>query len=306
LSEKALRGLFPILATPFDSSGALDERSLRRLVRFQLECGVDGLGLFGFASEAFALTEGERDTILRAVREEADGALPLVVGAGGMGTLPAIEQGLRAVEGGADALMVLPPFMAKPGPQYLVEFYGELAGAVGVPVMVQDAPANTGVAMPPALMKELAALPGVDYVKVETQPTAVKVQQIAEAVGGGMAVFGGQNALFVLEEMDRGAVGTMPACEFADGLRAVLDARAEGRKREARELYNRLLSLIRYGLQPGVAWAVHKEVLVARGLIDHAAVRSPARPLTPHVRRSLLEVVETLPMDLPRRHVLLA
>lgn len=294
MSKTDLRGLFPILATPFTEDGVLDERSLRRLLRFELECGVDGLGLFGLASEAFSLTESERDTILRTVREEAGDGLPLAAGAGGMGTLPAIEQGKRAVEGGADALMVLPPFMAKPGPAYLVEFYGELAEAVGVPIMVQDAPAITGVPMPPALLARLGELPGVDYVKVETQPTAVKVDQVVEAVGDGMRVFGGQNALFVLEELDRGAVGTMPACEFADGIRAVLDVRSAGRKGEARELYNRLLPLIRYGLQAGVAWAVHKEVLRLGGVIESAKVRGPALPLDDATREGLLDTLSGL------------
>lgn len=301
MSTPNLQGLIPILATPFSEDGTLDESSLRRLVRFELECRVDGLGLFGFASEAFALTASERDVILHIVGEEASGTVPLIVGASGHGTLPAIEEALRAVEGGADALMVLPPFMAKPDGPRLIEFYGELADAVEVPVMVQDAPATTGVSMAPDLLGKLGSLANVDYVKIEAQPTAVKIGQTVEVTDGHMGIFGGQNALFFFEEMDRGAVGTMPACEFADGLRVVLDAREAGHRDEARELYHQLLPLIRYGLQPGLAWAIHKEVLRMGDVIESGKVRAPALPMDKSTKEGLLEALSGLDLLVLRK-----
>jgi 4-hydroxy-tetrahydrodipicolinate synthase len=268
--------------------------SLRRLVRFELACGVQGLGLFGIASEGFALAEAERDRILAVVTDEVAGRVPIVAGAGGTGVRPALEQARRAVEGGADALMVLPPHLVKPSPAALVDFFGQLGAACGVPVMVQDAPALTGVAIPPALLADLARLPGVDYVKVEAQPTAVRVADAVAAVGDGFGVLGGQNALFCLEELDRGATGTMPACEFPDALRGILDARAAGNHAEARRRYHRLVPLLRYGLQPGIAWAVHKTVLHLGGIIRSAAVRPPAQQLDAHSLAGLREVLADL------------
>ena len=88
--------------------------------------------------------------------------------------------------------------------------------------MVQDAPGPTGVNMPVSLIAELSKLDGVASVKVETQPTAPKVGAVVEATSADFLVLGGQNALFVLEEYARGAVGTMPACEFPDLLAPVL------------------------------------------------------------------------------------
>ncbi|MEU4017306.1 dihydrodipicolinate synthase family protein [Microbacterium sp. NPDC028030] len=290
-----LHGLMPILATPFDESGRLDRESLRRLVEFQLASGVDGVAVFGMASEGFALTTEERRVILHDVVGVVDGRVPVIAGVNGTSTATSIEQSLLAEEGGADALMVLPPFMVKPPAGTLVDFYGEVAAATSLSVMVQDAPGVTGVAMAPGLIAELARLDGVDSVKVEAPPTAPKVGAVVSAIDDpDFAVLGGQNAQFCLEEYARGAVGTMPACEFPDLLGPVLALFLDGRVDEARAEFRRMLPLVLIGLQGGIAWAVHKEVLVARGVIDHATVRYPASRLDAGSRASVKLVIDEL------------
>lgn len=265
------RGLVPVLATPFEPDGSLDVESLLRLMEFQLSSGVDGVAVFGFASEGFALTAAERVTILDTVTGHG---LGVVAGVAATGTRDAIEQARVAAEHGATSVMVLPPYMVKPSASQIIDFYGEVAAEGGLPVMVQDAPGPTGVNMPTPLLVELSKLDGVESVKVETQPTAPKVGAVVSSTASDFLVLGGQNALFVLEEYDRGAVGTMPACEFPDLLAPVLAKRD-------RAGFNRLLPLIRFGLQPGIAWSIHKHVLVRRGIIAHATVRSPAADADP-------------------------
>ena len=290
-----LRGLMPILATPFDADGALDRRGLRHLVEFQLAAGVDGVAVFGMASEGFALTAVERAVILHDVVDVVAGSIPIVAGVNGTSTATAIEQATEARTAGADALMVLPPFMVRPPASSLVDFYGQVAASAGLPVMVQDAPGVTGVVMPPALIAELSRLEGVESVKIESPPTAPKVGAVVEAVAdSSFTVVGGQNAQFCLEEYIRGAVGTMPACEFPDLLGPVLALLADGRADLAREAFRRILPLVLIGLQPGIAWAVHKEILVARGIIDHATVRYPAAPLDSGSRAAVGTVLDEL------------
>ncbi len=282
-----ISGLIPILATPFTAAGELDVPSLRRLTAWQFAAGADGVAVFGMASEGFALTTAERARILTEVRQVA-GSRPVVAGVGSTSTATAVEQALAAAEGGADALMVLPPYLVKPSGAQLVDFYGVVAERAGIDVMVQDAPGATGVSMPESLIVELSKLDGVTSVKIEAPPTAPKVGAVAAKVGGDFAVFGGQNALFCLEEYARGAVGTMPACEFTDLLAPIL-------KEPRQDAFARLLPLIRFGMQPGLAWAVHKEVLVRRGLIESSTVRSPAKPLDPGTLTALDEVLTALP-----------
>lgn len=283
-----VHGLVPILATPFQPDGTLDLPSLRRLTEFQLASGVDGVAVFGMASENFALTAAERAVILREVTDVVAGAVPVVAGVSATSTVTALEQ--VAV---ADALMVLPPYLVKPNPEQLEEFYAAIAAA-GTEVMVQDAPGATGIAMPVSLIVSLSKLSGVTSVKVEAPPTAPKVAAAVDAVGQDFAVLGGQNAQFCLAEYAGGAVGTMPACEFADVLAPVLADWVAGRHADARAGFRRLLPLILCGLQQGVAWAVHKEVLVRRGIIADATVRSPASALS----RSVLVELDAVLADL--------
>lgn len=271
-----VRGLIPVLATPFEPNGDLDTGSLRRLVEFQLASHVDGVAVFGFASEGFSLTAAERREILRVVTATTGPDLTVVAGVAATSARDAVEQARAAGEAGASVAMVVPPFMVKPSAAQIVDFYGAVATQGGLPVMVQDAPASTGVNMPVPLIAELSKLDGVDSVKVEAQPTPPKVGAVVAATPPDFHTLGGLNALFVLEEHARGASGTLPACEFSDLLRTALDYWQAGEQGSARAVFTKILPLIRFGLQPGIAWSVHKQVLVRRGIIDWATVRSPA------------------------------
>lgn len=289
----SLGGVLPVLATPFDAELRLDLGSLERLTSWQMAAGAAGVAVFGFASESFSLDAAERRRILATVRETVPVSAPVIAGVSATGAAEAIALATEAAENGASHLMLLPPHMVTPSPEQLVEFYATVA-AVGVPIMIQDAPGNSRVTMPVELICRLAEIPGVMSVKVESPPTTPKIAAIAETMPGGFQVLGGQNALFCLEELDRGAVGTMPACEFTDLLAPIVTSFQAGRSQRARSDFSRLLPLIRFGLQPGIAWAVHKEVLLQRGLINCAAVRSPARPVDDWTRSWLADILEDL------------
>jgi 2-keto-3-deoxy-L-arabinonate dehydratase len=283
MSAPELAGVLPVLATPFTADLDLDLESLAKLTQWQVDAGAGGVAVFGFASEGFALSGPERARIIGVVREILPPALPLIAGVSATGTAEAVVLADEAARGGATHLMVLPPHMVTPSRNQLAGFYRDVA-AVGLPVMIQDAPGNSRVTMPPDLIVELAEIKGVTSVKVESPPTAPKIASLAAAVPAGFDVLGGQNALFLLEEMGGGSVGTMPACEFTDLLVEAVAALRSGQAALARARFNRLLPLIRFGLQPGLAWAVHKEVLVRRGLIGCAAVRPPAQPVDDRTR----------------------
>lgn len=103
-----LEGVYPILATPFTEQGEVDENSLRELVRFQLHAKVDGIALFGMASEMYTLLDEEKARIAEIVVDEVKGQVPLVFGSGHTGLEVAVQLSKRAEKQGADALMVLP------------------------------------------------------------------------------------------------------------------------------------------------------------------------------------------------------
>lgn len=273
-------GIFPIVLTPFHDDGRLDLESQRRLVRFMIDSGAHGLGLFGNASEGYTLTEDERRHLLRVIVEETAGAVPLVVSSGHTGTHAAVALSREAEAAGAAALMVLPPYYLKPDAAGVFHYFAAISGAVRIPIMVQDAPLMTQVPMGADLLARMAReLDQVRLVKVEAPPTAQKVSRLRELAGDGLTLLGGLNGHFLLEELGRGAVGTMPGGDMTDVFRQIWDAYQRGDHAEARARFDRALPLIRYELQPGLGVGVMKRNLFDAGVIGSSAVRHPTRTL---------------------------
>lgn len=275
-------GVYPILATTFHDDGSLDLDSQRSLIRHLLASGAHGLGLFGNASEGYALTPEERRELMRTIVREVDGRVPLIASTGHTGTAAAVELSRQAEDMGAAGLMVLPPYLLKTDGDGLVRYYGEIGAAVRIPVMVQDAPLLTQVAMPPALLARMAAeAPNVRYVKVEAPPTAPKTTAVGKISGGAMTVFGGLNGQFMIEEMGRGSRGVMPGSDMTADYVAVWNALEAGRTKEAWSVFTRMLPLIRFELQPGLGVSAMKHNLLDRGVIAGTYVRHPTAALTP-------------------------
>jgi 4-hydroxy-tetrahydrodipicolinate synthase len=180
--RKQLKGVFPILNTTFHDDGALDFESQASLVRHLIAQGAHGLGLFGNASEGYALSDSEREALLKLVRETAGADFPLIASTGQSGTQLAVEASRKAQDLGADALMVLPPSFMKTDADGLMFYYDAISKAVSIPIMVQDAPLMTQVVMPAALLTRMGReIEHVVYAKVEAPPTSPKVGAVAAA-----------------------------------------------------------------------------------------------------------------------------
>jgi 2-keto-3-deoxy-L-arabinonate dehydratase len=275
-----LSGVYPILVTTFHEDGSLDVASQLRLVDFLLEQGAHGLGLFGNASEGYALEGGERVELMRAIAKHVNGRVPLVASSGATGTRSAVELSKQLEALGADCLMVLPPYFLKTDGDGLMHYFGEISNAVKIPIMVQDAPLLTQVAMPPALLARMAReIEQVKYAKVEAPPTAPKVTQTVKAAGDALVVFGGLNAQFFIEETERGARGTMPGSDCIRQLVGVWNALEAGDKDGAWAEFTRILPLLRFELQPGMGVSAMKHNLKAAGVIECEAVRHPTAAL---------------------------
>ncbi|MEP7364223.1 MAG: dihydrodipicolinate synthase family protein [Acidobacteriota bacterium] len=271
-----LEGVFPIVVTPFHDDGTVDYTSLDRLVDHLLAQGARGLGLFGNASEGYTLMAAERVEMLKRIAARVNGRVPLVVSSGHTGTDAAVALSKEAQDQGASALMVLPPFFLKTDGDGLMHYFGAISNAVGIPIMVQDAPLMTQVAMPVPLLARMAReIEQVKLVKVEAPPTLPKITALRAAVGDGLVLFGGLNGQFLIEECERGAVGMMPSSDATWVYVRVMEALAKGNKAEAWRLFSIALPLIRFELQPGLGVSAAKHNLVAEGVLASARVRHP-------------------------------
>jgi 2-keto-3-deoxy-L-arabinonate dehydratase len=292
---KSFRGIFPIVNTPFHEDGSIDFESQRRLIHFLIDAGAHGLGLFGNASEGYTLAGAERAELLKIILEETNGRAPVIVSSGHTGTDVAVALSREAEAAGADAVMVLPPYYFKPDAEGVFQYFRAISEAIRIPIMVQDAPLMTQVAMGSALLARMAReLENVRLAKIEAPPTAPKVSEVAALANGALTIFGGLNGQFLIEELQRGAVGTMPGSDMPDVFARIWNLYQSGEVKEARAEFTRYLPLIRYELQPGLGVSVMKHNLRDAGIIASARVRHPTRSLDAAGVRELRELREGL------------
>lgn len=272
-----LNGIFPVLPTPFDASGAVDPTTLATLVAFVVGTGANGVVYPGMASEVETLTPEERLTMVNALGAALAGRLPFIVGASD--TDPA-RAAARAEEGravGARAAMIMAPNRLGQDVDAHIGFYTAVAAGTPLPIMLQNAPAPMGAGLKPSAINQIViAVPQIRFVKEETLPPGQNVTAILEAVGDRLdGVFGGAGARYIMDELARGAAGAMPASELTDIHVRLHAAFASGNHKEARRLYSRSLPLLLF--QANFRVRLTKEVLAARGLISstHARAAGP-------------------------------
>lgn len=293
MSRDTMRGVYPILVTPFDDDGTIDQESLHSLIDFNLAAGVHGLGV-ALGSEIFKLSETERYEVTRIVVNRVDGRVPVVINSGAPGTDLAIHYSQRAEALGADALMILPPsFMPATASEVLV-YYQDISASVNIPIFLQDTPVAP---IAPNLARQIAeTCEWVQYVKVESMPITAKVADMVDQAGDLLTIFGGAGGGYFIEEMRRGSVGTMPFCSQPEAFVQIWDLCQAGDEQAAMEVFNRfLIPISRVAAQgTGLFYHVHKELLRHRGIIRTANVRSPAPPIDSLLQQELAQLLAEL------------
>ena len=285
------RGVYNIMATPFDGSGELDLASLATLTKFQMARGATGLTILGNLGEVRYLTDREREHVVDATMSVVAGQVPVIVGMGFSGAHATISHARVALKAGAAGLMVAPPVGVR-GQEAIVDHYARVGGATSLPIVVYDEPLSSGVVMPPATLARIVeAVPTATVIKLEDPPTPAKLTLIRKAVGERAQIFGGLGGAFFLEELARGADGTMTGFAFTEILVAIYQQFAAGKGEKAREIFDRYLPLIRYEAQHGIGLALRKEILRRRGAIRTSVLRPPAQPLD---RETVAELEATL------------
>ncbi len=299
---KSIHGIVPIVAAPFTADGALDEDSFVALLRHLLASGAAALTLFGLATEFYKLSEAERARMQTLMLAETAGA-PAVAGIVSI-TDHSWEVALpraRAAEAqGADALMLLPPFFLGPSEEAILEHMRRVIGAVSIPVIVQYAPAQTGVRIAPETFLRLhEQCPNAAFIKVEAQPPGRYLSRLIEGSQGRLGALVGYAGVQMPDVLARGAAGIQPGCSFTE-LYVALWRLWHADRAGFAALHGRLLPYISYWMQ-GVELIVKAEKLILqrRGIIASDYCRSPAYALDRDellmVERFLEEFGEYLP-----------
>lgn len=275
----AFSGVLPILTVPCLESGEIHYDSVRSQIAALADGGCDGVILFGFGSEFYKLTDGERRELTRvSVASGADHDLPVYTSVTDQTTKEALEWATWFEDAGVDGLMVLPPHMSDPSEGETLDHLRTLGEAVSLPVMVQYAPGNVGVTVSPSTFAELSrAVGNVAAYKVECQPPGPYMTDLLAETDGEVDVLVGSGGRKFIEVLDRGAVGVIPSGGLHEFYVEIWERYRAGDRRGAIEVHNNLLPMLNTGF-PGEGFVHYdKKAQARRGFIheDATHVRSP-------------------------------
>jgi len=300
-----ITGVYNIMATPFHDDGRIDWDSLQTLVEFQLARDAYGLTILGVLGEAAKLSVDERRQVMERVVETVAGRVPVVVGVSHAETATVIALSKAAFAVGCAGVMIAPPrFDAQPDDDTLFRLYADYAAGFDGPIIVQDFPPVNGVILSPDVLARIAEnIPSARYLKLEDPPLMQKISAIRERTDQ-FAIFGGLGGMFFLEELERGAAGTMTGFAFTEILVAVYRAFLAGDLGTAQSIFDRYLPLIRFENQPVINLTIRKELLRRRGAMASAALRPPFAPIDAGTHHEINRVLERVGIHDPHAKVI--
>lgn len=282
-------GVFTICPTPFSIDGSLDLKSVDSLVDFLVSTGVAGLAILGFLGEAHKLSQKERIDVIKAFIARAAGRVPVWVGVRALGTAGAIEQAREAEGLGAQAVFVAP--LDKASDAQLFDYYKAVGESVQIAVAIHDFPDSFGTEIKAELVARLGREGGVHMIKMEEPPVGQKITRILELADSRTKVFGGLGGVYFLEELQRGAVGTMTGFAFPEVLVSIYKHFSAGDLVNAAAVFDKYCPLIRYEFQPKVGLALRKYIYMRRGAIACDLIRSPGIRIDPITEREIEDVI---------------
>ena len=293
-----LSGVWNIVPTPFRPDEGLDLESLGTLTDFVVASGVDGMTILGVLGEGAKVSDSERSAITDTVLTRANGQLPVCVTVSAASGHRAAEYAREAREQGAHSVMASAPPLARPNDDAVRRHFLRVAEAVPeLPVVIQDLP-TLGVWMTPELIARMALeAPNLRVVKLEEEPTAPKVGKLL-AADPELRVLGGLGGEMLVEELRRGAVGTMTGFGYPEVLVAIVRDWRAGNESAAVERFHRWMPLIRFENQQLLNLPIRKRIYMTRGAIACDKVRAPGPVLDDATIADLDDLVARLEGDL--------
>jgi 4-hydroxy-tetrahydrodipicolinate synthase len=298
-TRPALRGALTALVTPFAGDGAVDEAAFRRLVRWQVLAGIDGLVPCGTTGEAPTLSSPERERLI-AIAVETVAERPsrdrvaVVAGTGTNDTAATIAATRRAAELGADAALVVAPYYNRPDQRMLAAHFRAVADDGGLPIVVYNVPSRTGSNVEADTFLGLAEHPRVVAVK-EASGNLEQIARICRERPRDVAVLAGDDA-WTLPVLALGGDGVVSVAsnEIPGEMAALCAAARAGDWDGARRLHERWLPLFLANFRGGPNPVPAKAALALMGILEGDAVRGPLLPLDSEPRTRLADTLRSL------------
>jgi len=282
------------LVTPFRQDESLDEATLRKLVRRQIEGGIDFLVPCGTTGESPTLTHKEHLRVVEITLEEAKQAkrrVPVLAGAGGYNTREVVELARELEAMGADGILSVTPYYNKPTQEGLYQHYRAIASSIKLPIIVYSVQGRTGVNVEPATLKRLAEIDNIAGVK-EASGNINQIGAVIHQVPERFVVLSGDDSMTVpLMALGGDGIISVASNEIPSVMTKLAALARSGDFAGARELHHRYLELMDVNFVESNPVPV-KTAMGLMGLLE-PVYRLPMCPPKPESLKKIEKVLET-------------
>jgi 4-hydroxy-tetrahydrodipicolinate synthase len=286
------------MVTPFRRDLSLDEETLRRLARRQINAGINFLVPCGTTGESPTLTHEEHLRVVEITIEEAKGKVPVLAGAGGYNTAEVIHLAKQIESLGADGLLSVTPYYNKPTQEGLYQHFKAIASAVGIPIVIYSVQGRTGVNVEPSTLKRLSGIGNIIGVK-EASGNIGQMASVIQNVPEQFVVLSGDDAITLpLIALGGRGVISVVSNEIPAEMTQLTQSCLHGDFVAARQLQRRYLPLMEMNFIESNPAPV-KAAMAAMGLLE-PAWRLPMVPPRPENQEMILGLLNSL--DLLGKH----
>ena len=239
------KGTYTAIVTPF-KNGQLDATALERLVRRQIQAGVDGIVPVGTTGESPTVDYEEHLEIIALTVKFCAGKVKVLAGTGGNSTSEAVYLTREAEKIGADGSLQVAPYYNKPTQEGLFQHFREIAHTTRLPIVLYSIPGRCGVEIGVETVRRLAQeCKNIIGIK-EAGGSADRVSALRAALGPKFVILSGDDSL-TLPFMAVGADGVISVASnvVPREVAQMVSAFRHGQIRKASQLHARLYPLFK-------------------------------------------------------------
>jgi 4-hydroxy-tetrahydrodipicolinate synthase len=279
------------LVTPFRRDQSIDEETLRKLVRRQIDAGIDFLVPCGTTGESPTITLEEHLRVVEITIEEARGKVPVLGGAGGYYTREVIELAVELDRLGVDGILSVTPYYNKPTQEGLYQHYQAIASAIRIPIVVYSVQGRTGVNVEPSTLARLARIENIVGVK-EASGNIAQMAAILNEVPSDFTVLSGDDAVTIpLMALGGRGIISVASNEIPREMTQLAQACLSGDFESARAIQKRFFALMSVNFVESNPIPV-KAAMALMGLLE-PVYRLPMVPPSPANLARIEQVLES-------------
>ncbi|GAB3243443.1 4-hydroxy-tetrahydrodipicolinate synthase [Kineosporia babensis] len=285
------------MVSPMKPDGSIDSAAVTSLVEHLLSTGCDGIVVNGTTGESATLSDAEAMELIRTVKAQVQGQAKVIAGVGTYDTKATIAKAREAEAAGADALLLVTPYYNRPTQAGVVAHSRAVADSTGLPIMLYDVPARTGLALAASTIVELAAHPRIQAIKDAKGDLFEAMTVMART---GLAYYSGIDELN-LPYLASGATGVVSVVGnvVADRNEELIRAVRKHDLDRAQEVAAALIPLTDAIMRTSSGAIMAKAALTELGVIPSAAVRMPLLESPDEDLRKLRAALLTIATPVP-------